>query len=255
MPDTKKNTDFNGLGSSNVHLNNKIYLSLGTPEQFSSKISVLAQDNNSMFGKILEIDKNDLEELDLEEKSGLPLKIFSKGHRTPQGLTKVNNFIFSTEHGPKGGDELNKIVRNENYGWPMVSYGTQYLHDEGGKSFKVNHESNDFEEPLFAFVPSIGISSLNLCPNILKDYYKKPCLIALSLRGNNLKPGRSLIIFLLSSTMDRVNSIEKIDLGEGLRLRHFVTNSKNELYEDNKGSIYVSIDKKGIYKINFVQFR
>ena len=209
LPDTKKNTDFNGLGSSNAHLNNKIYLSLGTPEQFSSKISVLAQDNNSMFGKILEIDKNDLEELNLEEKSGLPLKIFSKGHRTPQGLTKVNNFIFSTEHGPKGGDELNKIIRNENYGWPLVSYGTQYLHDEGGKSFKVNHESNDFEEPLFAFVPSIGISSLNLCPNMLKDYYKKPCLIALSLRGNNLMPGRSLIIFLLSDTMDRVNSIEK----------------------------------------------
>ena len=124
-----------------------------------------------------------------------------------------------------------------------------------GKSFKVNHESNDFEEPLFAFVPSIGIYSLNLCPNMLKDYYKKPCLIALSLRGNNLMPGRSLIIFLLSNTMDRVNSIEKIDLGEGLRLRHFVTNSKNELYEDNKGRIYVSADKKGIYKIDFVQFR
>ena len=59
LPGIKKNTDFNGLGSSNTHLNNKIYLSIGTPEQSSQKIAILAQDKNSMFGKILEIDKND----------------------------------------------------------------------------------------------------------------------------------------------------------------------------------------------------
>ena len=55
--------------------------------------------------------------------------------------------------------------------------------------------------------------------------------------------------------MDKINSIEKIHLGEGLRLRHFVTNSQNELYEDESGNIYVSADKKGIYKISFVKFR
>ncbi len=55
--------------------------------------------------------------------------------------------------------------------------------------------------------------------------------------------------------MNSVNSIEKIYLGEELRLRHFVTNSKNELYEDESGHIYVSVDKIGIYKINFVKFR
>ena len=55
--------------------------------------------------------------------------------------------------------------------------------------------------------------------------------------------------------MNNVNSIEKIQLGEELRLRHFITNSKNELYEDESGHIYVSADKIGIYKIGFVQFR
>jgi glucose/arabinose dehydrogenase len=177
------------------------------------------------------------------------------GHRTPQGLTKVNNFIFNVEHGPKGGDELNKLIKDKNYGWPLVSYGTEYLYSNEGKSFKVNHENNNFEEPLFAFVPSIGISSLNVCPNKLRDYYNKSCLIALSLHGNSLMPGRSLIIFLLNESMNSVNSIEKIYLGEELRLRHFVTNSKNELYEDESGHIYVSADKIGIYKINFVKFR
>ena len=255
LPEINRNTDFNGLGSSNTHLKNKIYLSIGTPEQSSQEIAILAQDKNSMFGKILEIDKNDLEELNLNQENSLKLKIFTMGHRTPQGLTTVNNFIFNTEHGPKGGDELNKLIENKNYGWPLVSYGTKYLHDNEGKSFKVNHEDSDFEEPLFAFVPSIGISSLNVCPNKLNNYFKKPCLIALSLRGNNLMPGRSLIILLLNEKMDTMNSTEKIYLGEGLRFRHFVTDLQNKLYEDESGNIYVSADKKGIYKINFVKFR
>ena len=55
--------------------------------------------------------------------------------------------------------------------------------------------------------------------------------------------------------MKKVHSIEQIFLGNDYRLRHFVTNSKNELYEDENGHIYVSIDKIGIYRINFHNFR
>ena len=55
--------------------------------------------------------------------------------------------------------------------------------------------------------------------------------------------------------MNKVHSMEKIFLRDDLKLRHFVTNNKNELYEDNNGNIYVSADKKGIYKLNFVEFR
>ena len=54
--------------------------------------------------------------------------------------------------------------------------------------------------------------------------------------------------------MNKIDSIEKILLNE-LVLRHFVTDEKNILYEDKQGSIYVSVDKKGIYKINFADFR
>ena len=60
---------------------------------------------------------------------------------------------------------------------------------------------------------------------------------------------------LLNEKMDQVHSIEKIYLRDHLRLRHFITNSKNELYEDKDGNIYVSADKIGIYKISFVRFR
>ena len=251
----KKYIDYNGLGSSSIHHDNKIFLSIGTPEQRSSKIRVLAQDNNSMFGKILEINKTDLDKIIANQESNLNLKIFTSGHRNPQGLTKINDSFFSVEHGPKGGDELNKIIKDKNYGWPTVSYGTQYFYDENGKAYEISHENNQFEEPLFALVPSVGISALNTCPSKLKNYYKKPCLLALSLYGNSLRPGKSVIIYLLNEKMNQVHSIEKIYLRDNLILRHFVTNSENELYEDKDGNIYVSADKNGIYKLSFIKFR
>ena len=251
----KEYIDYNGLGSSNIHHNNKVFLSIGTPEQRSSKIRALAQDNNSMFGKILEINKTDLDKIITNQESNLNLKIFTSGHRNPQGLTKINDSFFSVEHGPKGGDELNKIIKDKNYGWPTVSYGTQYFYDENGKAYEISHENNQFEEPLFALVPSVGISALNTCPSKLKNYYKKPCLLALSLYGNSLRPGKSVIIYLLNEKMNQVHSIEKIYLKDDLKLRHFVTNSKNELYEDKDGNIYVSADKNGIFKLSFIEFR
>ena len=256
LPEIAKNNDFNGLGSSNVHYDDSILLSLGTPEKHASKNSKLAQNNDSKYGKILKIKKKDLLKKINDSNHVLNIQIFSKGHRVPQGLTVLNNKVFNVEHGPKGGDELNLVVDGNNYGWPVVSYGTNYLKDGGGdgSSYKINHESNDFNEPLFAFVPSVGISSLNNCPKVLNDYYKKSCLIALSLYGNNLRKGYSLIIFLLNKDNNKVESIEKISLGD-LVLRHFVTNEKNILYEDEKGNFFVSVDKKGIYKIGFSDFR
>jgi len=249
LPDSKKKTDFNGLGASNIHLEDYIYLSIGTPTQNSKLIYNLAQKDNSIFGKIIKIKKENFIE------SLFKFEVFSKGHRNPQGLTRIDNKIFSVEHGPKGGDELNLISQKNNYGWPVVSYGTRYMYDDNGKSYNTSHENKNFTEPLFALVPSVGISSINVCPSVLIKYYNKKCLMALSLYGNNLRPGKSILIFLLNNNSNKIHSIEKIYLGDEMKLRHFVTNSKNELYEDVEGNIYVSVDRKGIFKITFSNFR
>ena len=148
------------------------------------------------------------------------------------------------------------VVENGNYGWPLSSYGINYLKENGGdgRSINSNHELYNFNEPLLALVPSIGISSLNNCPKILRNYYKKKCLIALSLYGNDLRKGHSIIIFLLNDLMTKVDSFEIIKL-DNLVLRHFVTNDLNELYEDQNDNIYLSVDKKGIYKVSFDTLR
>jgi len=256
LPEKPKNNDFNGLGSSNIHLDDFIYLTLGTPEKHMSKNSLLAQNDDYLFGKVLRFKKNDILKKINNQVSNLEINIFSKGHRVPQGLTKINKSIFNVEHGPKGGDELNLVVENGNYGWPLSSYGINYLKENGGdgRSINSNHELYNFNEPLLALVPSIGISSLNNCPKILRNYYKKKCLIALSLYGNDLRKGHSIIIFLLNDLMTKVDSFEIIKL-DNLVLRHFVTNDLNELYEDQNDNIYLSVDKKGIYKVSFDKLR
>ena len=239
--------DFNGLGSTTIHKDNEILISIGTPTSSSDAIRNLAQNKDSFFGKILSIKKDDFITNEINPK------IYSVGHRNPQGITKIQEEIFSVEHGPKGGDELNKIRPNYNYGWPEVSYGTKYTYDNGGSSYILDHEKNGYEEPIFAFIPSIGISALNKCPAKLSDYYEKNCLIGLSLYGNDLRAGKSLLIFLLDENLEKIKSIEKILLDKPLR--HFMTDNKNKIYEDIDGNIYVSSDFNGVYRINFNNFR
>ena len=76
LPEKPKNNDFNGLGSSNVHFEDKILFSLGTPEKHASKNSLLAQDDLSKFGKILEIDKSELKKAIINKTviNGTPLQ-------------------------------------------------------------------------------------------------------------------------------------------------------------------------------------
>jgi glucose/arabinose dehydrogenase len=80
--------------------------------------------------------------------------IWSYGHRNPQGLVidRVNNVIWETEHGPRGGDELNIIKKGENYGWPVISYGINY----NGTTFTDLTEKEGMVQPQLYWIPSIA---------------------------------------------------------------------------------------------------
>ena len=85
-------------------------------------------------------------------------EIWSYGHRNQQGLAvhPVTGEVWSNEHGPRGGDELNLIVGGGNYGWPVVSYGIHY----DGRVFTRETERRGMESPQFAWIPSIAASGL-----------------------------------------------------------------------------------------------
>jgi cytochrome c2 len=87
-------------------------------------------------------------------------EIYTMGHRNPQGLyITPEGAIWSTEHCPQGGDELNLLIRGANYGWPLVTYGTDY----GSAAWPLSHAQgrhDGFQQPTFVWIPSIGVSNL-----------------------------------------------------------------------------------------------
>jgi glucose/arabinose dehydrogenase len=84
--------------------------------------------------------------------------IYSYGQRNPQGLTlnPSTGAIFETEHGPRGGDELNIIQAGKNYGWPVISYGINY----DGKPITAISKKEGMEQPINYWIPSIAPSGL-----------------------------------------------------------------------------------------------
>ena len=87
-------------------------------------------------------------------------EIYSKGHRNPGGLTvDGTGALWSAEHGPEGGDEINRLAAGGNYGWPLQTYGTHYGLRTWPPDPTVGRH-DDFDRPALAFVPSVATSSL-----------------------------------------------------------------------------------------------
>ncbi len=233
---------YDGIGGASIHNEVNIFLSIGAPTNSSQEIRNLAQDDKSYYGKIISINKQSVQNF-LDNKLKIKTEIFTKGHRNPQGLAKIGDKIFSAEHGPKGGDEINVLNKNMNYGWPISSYGTKY-ESLLTASYELNHFKNNFEEPLIQFTPSIAISDLSNCTDQMIEYFnRKGCLI-----GTTLKE-QSLIIILLDHKLERIIGYELIEFGE--RLRHFAKNYEGKLFTEKDGSIYITADNGEVYKFLF----
>lgn len=91
-------------------------------------------------------------------KPGSKASIFTYGNRNPQGLTMQpgTGAIWSHEHGPRGGDEINIIGAAKNYGWPAISYGINY----NGKIITDKTAMDGMEQPLLYWIPSIAPSGM-----------------------------------------------------------------------------------------------
>ena len=85
-------------------------------------------------------------------------EIWSYGHRNPQGLAihPETNDVWIDEHGPQGGDELNRSLPGLNYGWPVIGYGVNY----GGSNLHDAVAEEGMEQPKHYWVPSIATSGL-----------------------------------------------------------------------------------------------
>ena len=189
-------------GGRMIASNNNILLTVG---EYRKRI--LAQDDSSYFGKIISINKFSAD-----------YDVVSKGHRNPQGLFLNNqtNQLFSTEHGPNGGDEVNVINFNSdneipNYGWPIASYGEHYFQEKNDNRLKLSplkksHEENGFVEPIKYFVPSVGISQIIGVPNDFFESQSQQFVVGTMGTAKKLKEGMlSLYLFQYDEKYNKIN--------------------------------------------------
>ena len=203
---------------------NGILLSIGGEPWDSPTLK--SQKKNSIIGKVLFINE-----------SG-QYKVFSIGHRTPQGLTYFQNNIISTEHGPDGGDEINKIEFNKNYGWPLASYGRHYskINKKNKTPYLKDHKSNNFEEPVFTFLKGIGISQIIHIPNTFYRLWNNNFIVA------SLNAG-SLFRLKFDEKFSKAIYYEKIFINQRIRDLKF---------SEKLNSIVLTLEDKqelGIFKV------
>lgn len=154
-----------------------------------------------------------------------PTSIYSYGHRNPQGLAlnPTTGELWATEHGPRGGDEVNIVRAGLNYGWPLVSYGVNY----DGVAISSSPTRQGVENPVFTWTPSMGPCGLTFLTN---DRFK-------SWKGDLIGGGLALrYLSRLDVTDNRVAGEERLLNGEA-RVRH--------VRQGPDGNLYVSIESPG----------
>ncbi len=159
---------------------NYLYFSIGDRGQRPE-----AQDLNTANGKIHRLfDDGKIPPTNpFQGQDNILHSIWSWGHRNAQGLAldPMTGNLWSTEHGPRGGDELNLIQRGGNFGWPSITYGINY---DGSIISENTHEDGMFQ-PIHYWVPSIGVCGIDFYDNTRFPDWENNLLIS-SLRFGRL---------------------------------------------------------------------
>lgn len=248
LDECKKRYNLSQGGNIKEFKDNKIVFTVGDYEAYESSLDNTneAQEINSYYGKILQVD--------LKSKK---IDILSMGHRNPQGIFYdfENDFLFSTEHGPQGGDEVNINInpnKNElkNFGWPISSYGEHYGEEQGwSEKVKLNqnllnenklyrraplyksHKDYGFIEPIRYFTPSIGITEILKVNNSSGQDHK---LLVASMGYDKEEDDMTLHILKFDKDF-KETKYEKIYIGERIR----------DIIDLDNGSILMTIESSG----------
>ncbi|MFK7865642.1 MAG: PQQ-dependent sugar dehydrogenase [Pseudohongiellaceae bacterium] len=209
-----------------------VYFSIGVkgPNNFEG-----VQDLSIPWGKIHRIydDGSIPDDNPFAHRDDVYRSIFTYGHRSPQGLefNRFNGEVYGTEHGPRGGDELNHLIAGRNYGWPLTSLGMDYdgTPVEYGKDLGITFELADIEQPIVDLTPSPAVSSFVISDSDRFPEWKGHYIVG-SLKA------RSLYRFEIAD--DRLVNRETL-LDGIVRIRDIEMGYNGEIYllvEHNSGS-------------------
>lgn len=118
-----------------------------------------SQNPSNDIGKVIRINADGSVPDDNPKLDGWAPEVWSIGHRNIQGaaLRPETGELYTTEHGPRGGDELNRPEKGKNYGWPIITYGIDYSGAPIGDGIQ---KKDGLEQPVYYWVPSIATSGL-----------------------------------------------------------------------------------------------
>jgi glucose/arabinose dehydrogenase len=186
----------------------KLFITVG--ERSDAAVRAQAQDLGSHYGKTIRINADGTvpEDNPFVDRAGAQPEIWSYGHRNAQGIVIADDgAVWTVEHGPRGGDEINLTRAGLNYGWPEVTYGIEYRGAPVGEGVTARE---GVEQPVYYWDPSIAPGGMTLYDGAMFPGWRGNLLVA-ALRDKH--------IARLVLEGDRVVGEERLlaDLGERVR--------------------------------------
>jgi len=210
--------------------NGNLFVSTG--ERSGSDIRIQAQYLNSSLGKILHLTKDGkaVPNGPFAGKADARPEIYALGLRNPDGLAinPLTGDLWEAEFGPKGGDEVNIIKPGKNYGWPVITYGTEYSGQKVGDGIQ---QKEGMEQPVYFWNPSISPGCIAFYNGTTIPEWKGNLFVG-GLGGSH--------IIRLVIKDNKVIGEERLLEGMGERFRDMV---------EKDGALYSVTDNGKLYKI------
>ncbi len=158
-------------------------------------------------------------------------RIYALGVRNPQGLhfDAASGLLFETEHGPRGGDEVNIIEAGANYGWPIITYGNAY----SGEPMGSGTHQDGLRQPLWFYLPSIATSPITVYRGDMFPEWDGDLLVG-GLRGK---------------TISRLVRDDRVIRSE-FRFMHTLNARMRDVKVAKDGAIWALIEFGGLYRLS-----
>ncbi|MBT1698041.1 sorbosone dehydrogenase family protein [Fulvivirgaceae bacterium PWU4] len=208
-------------------------LFLSTGERSDMETRPQAQDLNSGLGKIIHITTEG------KPAKGNPFagdakarpELYSYGHRNVQGIAlhPGTGDLWETEFGPRGGDEINRVLPGKNYGWPTITYGIEYRGDKIGDAIQ---QKAGMEQPVYYWDPVISPSGITFHDGRDMAEWKNNLFIS-ALSGMH--------ICRIVIENNKVVGEERLLSGENQRFR--------DITQGTDGALYAVTDQGRLYRV------
>lgn len=232
----------NPAANSNAHYGGRILfdptgnLLVSTGERANTSTRPFAQSVTAAIGKILRITKDGLPAAGNPAFGGagaLP-ELYSIGHRNPQGLAfhPITGDLWQSEHGPRGGDEINRVQAGANYGWPTITYGIEYTGEAIGSGIQ---QQSGMQQPVYYWDPVVSPSGMTFYRGSnIPEWQNNLFIGALS--------GMHIVRLVIEN--NRVVGEERLLASENQRFRDITQGTDNALYAITDGGRLYRIDRQ-----------